>query len=426
MRILQKLTTTVHSPFAGGPFTASIQTRFRKPADTAQTRIETRTRDPKLDLIAFHRRRLALVLSLHSLVSSRKRGPFVSVQLLSKWAPHAGLNTLTAGEFLSKYPHVFEVFTHPVRKNSCCKFTSKFLKLLELEDQTVCNMEDVNVIKLKKIMSMSVNGRVHLHAIRLMRRELGLPENFRDSIIQKHTETFRMIDWEIVELVDWNENECTSKFSAEIEKWRLKEYNEKWLSEFEVKYAFPINFPTGFKIVPGFKEKLRNWQRLSYVKPYERVERVRARSCGGPKRYEKRAVGIIHELLWLTVEKMVDIERLAHFRKDLGIEVNLREVVLKHPGIFYVSTRGNDQMVFLREAYSKGCLVETESSIYDVRREMLELILLCCRNTRERMEEIEACGDGKLIGNCENGGDGVKDGDFVIPILESYKDSGLL
>ncbi|CAA0812877.1 Ubiquitin carboxyl-terminal hydrolase family protein [Striga hermonthica] len=418
MRILQKLTTTLRPQIPGGPFAASIQIRRRKPADTAQTRIETRTLDPKLDLLAFHRRRLALALSVHALVSSRKRGPFVSVQLLSRWAPHAGVETLTAGEFLRKYPHVFEVFTHPVRKNACCKFTPNFVKFLELEDEIVSGMEEMNVIKLRKILTMSVNGRVHLHAIRLMRRELGFPEDFRDSIIRKHIELFRMVDWEIVELVDWNENvEKTKAFTAKIEEWREKEYIEKWLSEFEVKYAFPINFPTGFKIVPGFKEKLRNWQRLSYIKPYEKVEKARARSCGGVERYEKRAVGIIHELLYLTVEKMVEIERLAHFRKDLGIEVNLRELILKHPGIFYMSTRGKTQMVFLREAYSKGRLIETDE-LYDVRRKMLELILLGSRFTRVMREGKEDFENEECVEKSENRGGDPKDGDFVIPILE--------
>ncbi|KAL0453288.1 UNVERIFIED_CONTAM: protein ROOT PRIMORDIUM defective [Sesamum latifolium] len=279
-------------------------------------------------------------------------------------------------------------------------------------------MEDVNVVKIRRILSMSVNGKVHLHAIRLMRRELGLPEDFRESIIRKHNEIFRMIDLEIVELVDWNETERAFSCSAEVEKWREKEFREKWLSEFETKYAFPINFPTGFKIVPGFRERLRNWQRLSYVKPYERVEKVRVRTCGGVERYEKRAVGIIHELLCLTVEKMVEVERLAHFRKDLGIEVNLRELLLKHPGIFYIATRGNTLMVFLREAYIGGCLVEP-NTVCDVRRKMLELVLLGCRNTRELREQEEAGEDRNDAANDENGG-GRKDGDFVIPILESY------
>ncbi|KAL8489179.1 hypothetical protein ACS0TY_025176 [Phlomoides rotata] len=418
MRILLRYIGGSRSLFSGDPFTGGIQTRFKKPANTAQTRLETRTLDNKLNLLAFHHRRLSIVLSLYSLVSAKKSGPFVSIQLLSRWAPHAGVNTLTAGELLRKYPHVFKVFTHPMRKNACCKFTSKFVDLLKREDEILIEMEDENVIKIRKILSMSVNGRVHIHAIRLMRRELGLPENFRELIIMKHSQIFRMVDLEIVELVDWNEKEGSLCFSAEVEKWREKEYREKWLSEFETKYAFPINFPTGFKIVPGFKERLKNWQRLSYVKPYERMEKVRVRSCGGVERYEKRAVGIIHELLNLTVEKMMEVERLAHFRKDLGIVVNLRELLLKHPGIFYISTRGNTQMVFLIEAYKGGCLVE-QDAVYGVRRKMLELILLGRRNTRELKEQGEGEVDREFVVEYNNEG-GTKDGDFVIPILRSF------
>ncbi|CAN1321841.1 Protein ROOT PRIMORDIUM DEFECTIVE 1 [Linum perenne] len=103
---------------------------------------------------------------------------------------------------------------------------------------------------------------------------------------------------------------------------------------------------------------------------------------------------MIHELLSLTVEKRVEVQRIAHFKKDFGMEmeVNLRELLLKHPGIFYISTKGSTQLVFLREAYAKGCLVES-NPIYVVRKKMLDLILVGRRNTKElqcsREEDIE-------------------------------------
>jgi len=78
------------------------------------------------------------------------------------------------------------------------------------------------------------------------------------------------------------------------------------------------------------------------------------RTCGGIERYEKRVLAVLHELLSLTVEKMVEVDQLAHFRRDLGIEVNVRELLLRHPGIFYISTKGKTLTVFLREAYRKG------------------------------------------------------------------------
>jgi hypothetical protein len=64
------------------------------------------------------------------------------------------------------------------------------------------------------------------------------------------------------------------------------------------------------------------------------------------------------------------------------MEVNLQELLLKYPGIFYISTKGSAQTVILRESYSKGCLIEP-NPIYNVRRKMLHLILSGCRNTGE-------------------------------------------
>ncbi|CAB4264671.1 unnamed protein product [Prunus armeniaca] len=132
-------------------------------------------------------------------------------------------------------------------------------------------------------------------------------------------------------------------------------------------------------------------------------ESVRIRTCGGIERYEKRAVGILHEFLSLTAEKMVEVERLAHFWRDFAMDVNVRELILKHPGIFYISTRRNSLTVFLREAYSKGCLIQS-NPIYDVRRKMLDLVFLGSRNTREMPAQKE-------IKEFKVDGDGIMDGD---------------
>ncbi|KAF3616491.1 putative 50S ribosomal protein 5 alpha, chloroplastic-like isoform X1 [Capsicum annuum] len=426
------------APLSFGPFNSTTQTRWKKPANSAQTRLENRVRDPNLDNLAAHYRRLKLILNLHDLVSAKKRGPFVSVQLLSKWAPHAGITTIAAGDLFRKYPHIFEVFTHPVKRNLCCKFRDKFVNFLKEEQDVVLQNEEESVMRIRKILMMSVNGRVHLHALRLMRTELGLPENFKDLIIIKYNQVFRMVDLEIIELI--HGNGVSESFGvAKIESWRKKEYVEKWLSEFEVKYAFPIDFPTGFKKEPGFKEKLKNWQRLPYVKPYERERTTEAtepssrcdelisrsgvigkRGFGGVERYEKRAVAVIHEVLSLTVEKSVPVERLAHFKKDLDIVVNIRELLLKHPGIFYISTKGITEIVFLREAYSKGRLIEP-NPIYDLRRKMLELILLGNRHTRELRTERELKDETKDMTDDDNGWES-REGDFVIPILECFTD----
>ncbi|KAK9732972.1 hypothetical protein RND81_04G035100 [Saponaria officinalis] len=345
---------------------------------------------------------------------SQRRRPYVSMQIMSRWGDVVGLN-VSMGDFVNEYPHIFEVFKHPVRRNVCCCITSKMLELIEEEKVVVKEREVDNIRMLKKLFMMSKEGTLHLHALRLVRRELGLPEDFRESIFRKYVDDFKLVDMEVVALVKKDENLAFTK----VEEWRENEYREKWLSEFEIKYAFPINYPTGFKIESGFKEKMMNWQRMSYVKPYEK-EGTRSRSKTGIERFEKRVVGILHEFLSLTVEKMMPVERFVHFRKDLGIEVNMRELLLKHPGIFYISTKGNCQNVFLREAYTKCCLTE-QNALYIVRRKMLDLMLLHRRNTKEikRNKVIE---EEKPILETEKVLTSRRDGDWVIPFLERSDD----
>ncbi|XAR71013.1 hypothetical protein NMG60_11028086 [Bertholletia excelsa] len=404
------------SPLPFGPFNSATQRRWRKrPADTARTRLEGRTRDLKLDKHLAGISQLNLALTLHRLMSARKRGPFVSLQLMCRWKNIVGLN-IAVGDFIRKYPHVFEVFTHRLRRNVCCRLSKKMRDLIEEEQAVIRNSELENVVRLKKLLTMSINGTLHVHALRLIRRELGLPEDFRESILGKYNKDFRLVDLEIVALVDRDEEFGV----AHVENWRENEFKEKWLSEFETQYAFPITFPTGFKIVAGFREKLKNWQRLPYVKPYERKGATKIRTCGGVERFEKRVVGILHEFLCLTVEKRVEVERLVHFRKDFGMEVNMRELILKHPGIFYISTKGNAQTVFLREAYDKGCLIEP-NAVHVVRRKMLELIFLGRRNTRELRIQKEMKYESKDAA-CNNSKVGTRDGDWVVPILDSFDD----
>ncbi|KAL0555102.1 hypothetical protein IC582_009035 [Cucumis melo] len=395
-----------------GPFNHFCQKRWRKPVVSAQTRLEGRTRDLKLDKLATQLQKFRVILKLHELMTNRKRGPFVSLQIMSRWRNIVGVR-IGIGEFLHKYPHVFDVFPHPVRRNLCCRITGKMTALMKQEENVINDMEIETVQRLKKLLMMSVNGTLHVHALRLISRELGLPDGFRESILEKYSDDFRLVDLEIVELVEKHENGAV----AEVEKWREREFREKWLSEFDVKYAFPINFPTGFIIEGGFREKLRNWQRLPYTQPYEKRQGFGHRSSGGVQRHEKRAVAVLHELLSLTVEKLVDVDRLVHFRRDFAIEVNIRELLLKHPGVFYISTKGTTQIVFLREAYAKGCLVEP-NPIYIVRRKMQDLVLLGRRHTKQLESSMEI----KENDNAADNGDWLSksEGSWVLPILQGF------
>jgi hypothetical protein len=44
---------------------------------------------------------------------------------------------------------------------------------------------------------------------------------------------------------------------------------------------------------------------------------------------------------------MIPLERLSHFRRPFSMEVNMRELVLKHPGIFYIQPKEAHTQCFL-------------------------------------------------------------------------------
>ncbi|KAE8731482.1 Transcription factor TCP20 [Hibiscus syriacus] len=176
-----------------------------------------------------------------------KAGPFVSVQLMSWWRNIVSLNVGMV-EFLHKYPHVFELFEHPIRRNLCCKITQRMRSLIDEEENVVQEYEAELVQRVKKLLMMSRNGTLHVHALRLVRRELG------------------------------------------------------------------------FKIERRYREKLKNWQRFPYLKPYESKEVLKVSTCGGTERFEKRAVGIIHELLSLTVERCLKLTGCRNTRSMEDVE----------------------------------------------------------------------------------------------------------
>lgn len=145
------------------------------------------------------------------------------------------------------------------------------------------------------------------------------------------------------------------------------------LNLLELRYAFKQGFPPGMRLSQDYRSKLKKWQRLPFIGPYASLEGEAKRSKLGTRQLEKRAVGIVHEFLSLTVEKMVEVEKVSQFRKCFGIDLNIRDLFLDHPGMFYLSAKGKGHTIFLREAYAKGRLLQPHP-IYDARRQLLDLV----------------------------------------------------
>ena len=91
-------------------FNCFIQKRWKKPTLSAQTRLEDRVIDSKLDKLMTHLNKLNLILKIHHLMSNRKRGPFVSLQLMSRWRSILGL--MSTWDHLFTSIHIFLRFFH--------------------------------------------------------------------------------------------------------------------------------------------------------------------------------------------------------------------------------------------------------------------------------------------------------------------------
>lgn len=229
---------------------------------------------------------------------------------------------------------------------------------------------------------LSNTGKLSLDHVRIARREFGLPEDFEFSVILKYPQFFRLFEvketkTKYIEIV-----ERDSKLAVcAVEKVREKEYREKGLDAEDIRFSFIVKFPPGFKIGKYYKIAVWKWQRLPYWSPYEDVSGYDMRSLEAQKRMEKRAVAMVHELVSLTVEKKISLERIAHFRVTMDLPKKLKEFLLQHQGVFYISHRGNQgklHTIFLREAYKKGELVEP-NDLYLARRKLLQLIMMRLR-----------------------------------------------
>ncbi|OIV98915.1 hypothetical protein TanjilG_07350 [Lupinus angustifolius] len=295
------------------------------------------------------------------------------------------------GAFILKFPHVFEIFEHPVQRVLFCRLTRQAIHQIEQERHALAAQVPLAVTRLRKLLMMSSTQRLRLEHVRIARAALGLPDDFEFSVVLRYPQFFRLVDAnetrnKYIELVERD----PSLAICAIEKTRERVYREKGVDAEDVRFSFVINFPPGFKIGKYLKIAVWKWQRVPYWSPYDDVSGYDLRSIEAQKRMEKRAVATIHELLSMTVEKKITLERIAHFRMAMHLPKKLKEFLLQHQGIFYISTRGNQgklHTVFLREAYRKGELVEP-NDLYLARRRLAELVLISPRKAKVDRELV--------------------------------------
>ncbi|KAF9589758.1 hypothetical protein IFM89_028667 [Coptis chinensis] len=314
------------------PLISSITIRFKT---TSAQYVDSRTRDPTYEKLMKSYKNLLKVYSIQDLILANPKNPTLPLDILSKLAQKLHLNR-GALSFLRKYPHIFTLFYNRLKCQPFCKLTETAAQIVRNEALAVNASKDIVVERLVRLLLVASSKELPLRAIFKVWRELGLPDDFEKSVIAQNPDIFILVN---------NANEPNTHILKLV--------------------ARNVDF--------NMSSSVENWRREE-CGPYEEVG-VKKKTRAGVKGLEKRAVGIVHEFLSLTVEKMVEVEKISHFRKWFGIDLNIRDLFLDHPGIFYLSTKGNRHMVFLREAYERGCLIDP-NPVYDARRKLLDLVIM--------------------------------------------------
>ncbi|GLT89652.1 hypothetical protein SLE2022_076290 [Rubroshorea leprosula] len=143
-----------------------------------------------------------------------------------------------------------------------------------------------------------------------------------------------------IELLSWNPDLAVSAVEASAQKQGSEPY-------------FSCSLPSTW---------VKSWERLNefnatpYISPYLNSTGLEK----GSKELEKRTVGIVHELLSLTLWKKLSIAKLGHFKREFALPEKLNVLLLKHPGIFYVSNMHQIYTVLLRESYNGSKLIDKD------------------------------------------------------------------
>lgn len=249
--------------------------------------------------------------------------------------------------WLKKYPCCFEVYL--AENEQYCRLTKRMMYLVEEEEALKDKQEPVFVERLAKLLMMSTNQRLNVLKINELKRNFGFPDDYLLRIVPKYPEFFRVVNYSgrrssmEIELISWIPDFAVSA----IESKALKEGRTPCFS-----CLLPPSWVKSW-------ERFQEFNSTPYISPYIDPKSF----VDDSDEMVKRTVGLVHELLSLTLWKKASIVKLSHFKREFCLPEKLNVLLLKHPGIFYVSNRYQIYTVLLREGYNGSELIDKDPLI---------------------------------------------------------------
>ncbi|KAI3947886.1 hypothetical protein MKX01_034551 [Papaver californicum] len=305
--------------------------------------LQSSQKDPALELSLTRSRRWIVNNQIKNIIL-RYPNQVVPIWFLQKKFKTLDLQG-KALNWVKKYPCCFEVYLE--NDDYYCRLTKQMMSLVDEEEAVQDEQEPVIVERLAKLLLMSSNRKLNVLKLNELKRNFGFPDDFLVRILPKYPEMFRLVSYSgrqssmEIELVSWN-----PALAVSVIETLAKERK----SEPSFTCSLPLSWVKTW-------EKFHEFNATPYFSPYNMNVKD---FMEGSNEMEKRAVGLVHELVSLTLWKKMSVMKLAHFRREFKLPEKLNVILLKHPGIFYVSSKYQSHTLLLREGYNGSALVNKD------------------------------------------------------------------
>lgn len=280
---------------------------------------------------------------------------FLTSKSFSDWQKLLGL-TIPVLRFMRRYPTLFQEFPHPRWNSLPCFRLTETAQLLDSQEQKIYTLHENDTVEtLSKLLMMTKTRTIPLQSLYPLKFDLGFPDSFEKTLIPKYPNQFQFVKSpngvSAVRLTNWCEEYAVSALqkSNQCESDQYREFKRG-----KTALVFPMRFPRGYGAQKKVKVWMEEFQKLPYISPYADSSKIDPKS----DLMEKRVVGVLHEILSLTLHKKTKRNYLRSMREELNLPHKFTRIFTRYPGIFYLSLKCKTTTVTLREGYARGKLVD--------------------------------------------------------------------